>query len=120
MSTEILDTRPLRDDKGNKLTDPQLLKVAIKQLEQHRKKTGKATPLPAKFERWLYEAVEAIDKRKPHLTEAGALQEFKKLTIQEHLDFDIIAKNTVKAQAKDDKKGIYDAKVIKRVKGVSK
>lgn len=117
---ELLDTKPLRDKDGNKLTDPQLVLMSIKEIEKHTERTKKATPINYQFIQWLYGAKEAIEKRPAHLTEAGALQEYKDKTIQQHLDFDLIARNTIKAQAKDEKKGVYNPKIIKRVKGVQK
>ena len=117
---ELLDTKPIRDSKGNKLTDPQLIKHSLQAIEKHIETTKTAIPINYQFIQWLHGAKEAIDTRPAHMTEAGALQEYKNKTIQQHLDFDLIARNTIKAQAKDEKKGLYNAKVIKQVKGVYK
>ncbi len=113
------DYKILRDSKGVRLSDIDVIRTGLSCIAKHMNKTGKAPIISYNFIQWMKGAVEAVDKR-CNITESEALRRYKDLTIQHNFDIDGIIANTEARNKKLEKKGEFKTKVDKIVKGRSK
>lgn len=106
--------RPLHHSNGVVLDDYETAKEALKCIADFEAKNKKPTPIAPKFVEWLRKGIEFVDNKE------GSFVDYKQRTIQKQFDYDLIIANTEKANQKLEKKGMFDAKVMKKIKGVSK
>ena len=107
-------TRPLCHSDGSKLNDYETAKEALKCIEDYEKTNNTPTPLAPKFVEWLRKGIAFVDRGE------GSFIDYKQRTVQKQFDYDLIIENTEKANRKLEKKGEFDAKVMRKIKGVSK
>jgi len=110
----LTKSRPLSHSNGVKLDDYETAKEAIKCIEKFEKDNSTPSPIAPKFVEWLRKGVEYVDSGN------GSFVDYKQRTIQKQFDYDLVIANTEKANQKLEKKGEFNAKVVRKVKGVSK
>lgn len=57
----VVDIRPITGENGQKLSDLDMAKEALKHAEEYENKTGKPAPIDPSFKTFLEEMVEACD-----------------------------------------------------------
>lgn len=110
-----IKSRPIRDDKGNRISDYELAKLALEHIDEFEKTNKKPTNISPKFVSWLKNAVKEIDSG-----DYESMTEYKNRTVQKQMDYDLVCANTAKRNAKLEKQGEFKSKVVQRIKGVSK
>lgn len=107
-------SRPLLNSAGNILNDVELCRTAIKKIDEYQKRKGVPAPISPDFVQFMREAVEYVDK------EGGSIVDYKKSHIQQQFDYDVILKNTEARNAELERKGLFNSRVVQKIKGESR
>lgn len=115
IDTANIKSRPLK--KGNHvLNDYELAKESLKAVDDYTKRYGTPPKIQPKFIEWLREGVKYVDEKQGNFT-----QYKEKHIYKEYADlYDQIIDNTNKQNAKLEKKGEFNAKVVSKIEGRSK
>lgn len=106
--------RPLRDANGAIIDDYALAVEALDKIDKYQAKNKKPAPIPPKFVEFLRGGVEFVNEGK------GTMADYKQANVLKQLDYDLIIANTNKLNEKLEKKGNFNSKVMRTIKGVSK
>lgn len=115
IDTANIKFRPIK--KGNHvLNDYELAKESLKSIDDYTRRYGTPPKIQPKFVEWLRDGVKYVDNKQ------GSFSQYKeKYIYKEYADlYDQIIDNTNKQNAKLEKKGEFNAKVVSKIEGRSK
>lgn len=105
--------RPLRDDKGDIISDYELAKQALKNIKEYQAKNKEPAPIAPIFVKWLENGVKYVDEGN------GTMVDYKRETVRKQFDYEMIVRNTNERNKQLDKKGVFTPKVMRTIKGES-